>query len=144
MNARKFLDQLRHEEIAAAIRAAELRTSGELRVFVSRKKVDDAVAAARVEFVRLAMEKTAQRNGVLIFVAPRSQKFAVIGDQGVHEKCGEVFWQETAKAMTDHFRRSEFTQGILLGVHRAGELLAQHFPRQSEDRNELSDDVAHD
>ncbi|MBC8095022.1 MAG: hypothetical protein H7Y43_04345, partial [Akkermansiaceae bacterium] len=64
MKARDFLDQLRHEEIVAAIRVAELRTSGELRVFISRKEVEDAVAAAQGEFLRLGMEKTSERNGV--------------------------------------------------------------------------------
>jgi uncharacterized membrane protein len=90
------------------------------------------------------MDKTREHNGVLLFVAPRTQKFAVIGDAGVHAKCGEGFWQELAKAMTDHFRKSEFTPGIILGVRKAGELLAEHFPRRRDDRNELSDQVAHD
>lgn len=144
MNAREFLDQLRHEEIVAAIRAAELRTSGELRVFISRREVADAVAAAQAEFIRLGMAKTAERNGVLIFVAPRSRSFAVIGDQAVHEKCGKTFWQELAKVMTEHFQRGDFTRGILEGLQRAGDLLAQHFPCRSDDKNELSDEVEHD
>jgi uncharacterized membrane protein len=144
MRARDFMNQLRQDEIVAAIRAAELKTSGEIRVFISRKEVEDPVVAAQAEFNRLGMEKTAEQNGVLIYVAPRSQAFAVIGGKGVHEKCGEIFWRELAEAMTEHFRKSEFTQGILHGVHRAGDLLAEHFPRRSDDRNELSDEVAHD
>jgi uncharacterized membrane protein len=67
---------------------------------------------------------------VLIFVTPRSRKFAVIGDAGVHAKCGDAFWQELAQAMTGHFRKSEFTEGITHGVSKAGELLAEHFPRR--------------
>ena len=90
------------------------------------------------------MEKTRERNAVLIFVAPRTRTFAVIGDAGVHAKCGDGFWQEVAKAMAGHFRKSEFTAGIILGVKQAGALLAQHFPRRPDDRNELSDQVAHD
>jgi ABC-type transporter Mla maintaining outer membrane lipid asymmetry ATPase subunit MlaF len=75
------------------------------------------------------MAKSPERNGVLIFVAPRTRKFAVIGDAGVHAKCGDVFWQELAQAMTGYFRKSEFTEGIAHGVRKAGELLAEHFPR---------------
>jgi uncharacterized membrane protein len=90
------------------------------------------------------MEKTRDRNGVLIFLAPASRKFAVIGDTGVHEKCGEIFWQELARAMTGYFAKNEFSQGIIHGVEKAGELLAAHFPRRAGDRNQLSDEVEHD
>ena len=106
--------------------------------------VKDPVAAAREHFAALGMEKTKHRNGVLIFVAPRTRKFAVVGDQAVHARCGDEFWRELAIAMADHFRKSEFTSGIVLGISRAGELLAQHFPRRGDDRNELPDRIEHD
>jgi uncharacterized membrane protein len=144
MQTKEFLRQLDHEKIKAAIRAAELQTSGEIRVFVSRKTIEDAVAAAQSEFVRLGMIKTAERNGVLIYVAPKSQSFAIIGDEAIHQKCGQGFWTELAEIMTRDFRQSDFTGGIVKAIGRAGDLLAKHFPRRSDDRNELSDDVAHD
>jgi uncharacterized membrane protein len=75
------------------------------------------------------MTQSPERNGVLIFVAPRTHKFAVIGDEGVHAKCGDEFWRELAKVMTDYFRKSEFAEGIIHGIRKAGELLAEHFPR---------------
>ena len=96
MRAQAFLNQLRHDDLVAAIREAERHTSGEIRVFISRKTVDDPVAAAQAAFLRLGMAKTKHRNAVLIFVDPRTRKFAVIGDAGVHEKCGEVFWRDLA------------------------------------------------
>jgi uncharacterized membrane protein len=144
MKARKFLNQLQHDEIIAAIRAAEQKTSGEIRVFVSRKTVTDPIAAAQSEFERLGMTKTRERNGVLIYVAPRSQKFAVIGDEGVHQRCGDEFWQQLAGEMTGHFRKEAFTRGIVLAVNKAGELLARHFPGRPDDRNELPNQVAGD
>ena len=101
----------------------------------------DPVAAASRHFERLGMTQTAARNGVLIFVAPASQTFAVIGDRGVHERCGEAFWSELAAAMAEHFRQGDFTSGLVLGIERAGALLAAHFPRQPDDRNELPDRV---
>jgi uncharacterized membrane protein len=144
MTARGFLKQLRHNDIVAAIREAEKKTSGELRVFISRKPVADAVAAAQAHFLQMGMERTRERNGVLIFVAPRSRQFAVIGDRGVHERCGESFWRELATEMSGHFAKSEFTTGIVSGLNKAGELLARHFPRRPDDVNELPDEVAHD
>ena len=144
MRPRHFLKQIGHDDVVAAIRAAEQRTSGQIRVFISHKPVEDPVAAAQAAFMRLGMEKTRDRNAVMIFLAPRTHKFAVIGDAGVHEKCGDAFWSELARAMTEHFRKSEFTRGILHGVQTAGALLAQHFPRRPDDRNELPDSIAHD
>jgi uncharacterized membrane protein len=144
MKASEFLSQLRHDDIVAAIREAEKQTSGEIRVFVSRKPVEDPVAVTQAHFLKMKMDRTRHRNGVLIFVAPRSHKFAVIGDAGVHTHCGDVFWQELTEEMAGHFRKSEFTSGIVHGIRKAGQLLAQHFPASPGDRNELSDDVAHD
>jgi uncharacterized membrane protein len=144
MSAPKFIKQLREDEIVAAIRAAERKTSGELRVFISHKSVEDPVVAAREEFVRLGMEKTRERNAVLIYLEPGTRKFAVIGDAGVHARCGDAFWLELARTMTAHFRKSEFTEGIVQGIKRAGELLAKHFPRRPDDGNELPDRVEHD
>jgi uncharacterized membrane protein len=144
MKANEFIQQLREPEIVAAIQAAELKTSGELRVFISHKNIADPVVAAQKEFTRLGMAKTRDRNAVLIYLAPRTHKFAVIGDQGVHARCGDAFWQELALAMTAHFRANEFTAGIVQGIGRAGELLTEHFPRRPDDSNELSNRVEHD
>jgi uncharacterized membrane protein len=129
MHPKKLIKQLPQDTIVGAIREAEQKTSGEIRVLISHKSVEYPVADAQKEFVRLGMTNSPEKNGVLIFVAPRTHKFAVIGDSGVHAKCGDVFWQELAKAMTDYFRKSEFTEGIIHGVRKAGELLAEHFPR---------------
>ena len=127
--------------VVAAIVAAEQRTSGEIRVLVSRQKIDEPLPAAQKHFERLGMTKTGARNGVLIFISPAAKTFAVIGDQGVHKKCGEVFWAGVAGAMTECFKRGEFTAGLVLGIERAGALLAEHFPRSPDDRNEQPDAV---
>lgn len=129
---RDFAKHLDHDGIVAAIHDAEHKTTGEIRVNISPKHVDDAVAAAQSEFLRLGMNRSPERNGVLIFVAPRAHKFAVVGDEAVHAKCGDEFWRKLADAMSGYFKKSEFTPGIIHGVQKAGELLAEHFPRQRE------------
>ena len=129
MHPKEFIQKLPHDSLVAAISEAEQKTSGQIRVLVSHKQVADAVAVAQKEFTRLGMANSPARNGVLIFVAPRSHKFAVIGGEGVHAKCGDKFWKELANAMTVYFRKSEFTEGIVHGVKKAGELLAEYFPK---------------
>jgi uncharacterized membrane protein len=90
------------------------------------------------------MTQTRHRNGVLIFVAPRARKFAVIGDTAVHQRCGDAFWQALAAEMTAHFKKSDFTAGIIHAIRKAGELLAAHFPPQPGDGNELADEIEGD
>ena len=144
MRARDFLKQVESDDVVAAIRDAEKKTSGEIRVFITRKEPVDAIAAAQAQFTELGMQKTDEKNGVLIFVAPRVKKFAVIGDAGVHARCGDEFWGKVAGEMTGHFKKGEFTSGILHGIHKAGELLAEHFPRKPGGSNQLPDEIAHD
>jgi uncharacterized membrane protein len=141
MRTKEFLGKLEHGRIVGAIAAAEAMTSGEIRVFIQRGEVVDAVSAARVQFERLGMMQTRDRNAILIFVAPRAQKFAVIGDRGVYEKSGEPFWQELTQAMRTHFQAQNFTDAVVHAIREAGLLLGQHFPRRPDDRNELSDTV---
>ena len=141
MRTKEFLGKLEHDRIAKAIATAEATTSGEIRVFIQRGNVADAVSEARAQFERLGMTQTRERNAVLIFVAPRAQKFAVIGDRGVYEKCGEPFWEALTQAMRPHFQAQHFTDAIVHAVREAGSLLAQHFPRRPDDRNELPNAV---
>jgi uncharacterized membrane protein len=91
------------------------------------------VATAQDYFNKAGMANSPQRNGVMIFVAPRSRNFAVIGDSAVHEKCGDAFWTSLAKTMGEYFKAGQFTEGVVHGVERAGELLAKTFPRSAAD-----------
>jgi len=141
MKKSTFIKELDHAAIEAAITRAESVTSGEIRVIVLHEPAADPVAAAQAAFTRLGMEKTRNRNGVLILVAPESQTFAVIGDEAVHARCGQAFWVELAAAMSGAFRRGEFTAGLLAGIERAGALLGEHFPRRPDDKNELPNPV---
>ncbi len=141
MNLFFYLSKIDHPRVVAAIGEAEKKTSGEIRVVVSRRKIVEPVAEAQKQFSRLGMIATSHRNGVLILLAPRSRTFAIIGDTAIHEKCGDAFWHELTTAMTVHFKRGDFTAGLIHGIDRAGSLLAEHFPRTSDDRNELPDEI---
>jgi uncharacterized membrane protein len=142
MRTKEFLARLDHERIVNAIRTAEGKTSGEIRVFIQRGELaTDALPLAEKKFVELGMQRTAERNAILILVAPRAQKFAIVGDEGVHQKCGDIFWARLVETMRAHFKRDAFTDALVEAIESAGHLLAEHFPRLSNDRNELSDDI---
>ena len=139
-----FLFRLNPRLLKAAIAEAESRTSGEIRIFITHKNCPDPMAAATAQFDKLGMAATKERNGVLLFIAPRSRNFAIVGDLGVHEKCGEAFWQDLAATMSTAFKSGRLTEGLMNTVQRTGTLLAEHFPRQSDDVNELPDEIATD
>src|SRR6516164_654148 len=141
MRTREFLSKLEHDRIIQAIRDAESKTSGEIRVLIQRGKLkSDPLVAARRKFHRLGMHKTRERNAVLIFVAPRVHKLAVVGDQAIHEKCGNEFWQRLVERMRNHFQNEMFSDALIEAVNEVGSVLATHFSRAVRDANELPDD----
>jgi uncharacterized membrane protein len=142
MRTYKFLRELDHDRIVKAIKEAEAKMSGQIRVYIQRGKFEEEpLSRAQKKFLQLGMQKTKERNAVLIFVAPRSQKFAVVGDEGIHQKCGERFWQKLVEKMRGHFLREEFTEALVESIESTGELLARHFPKTSGSANELPDDI---
>jgi len=130
------------DRIKAAIGAAERATSGEVRVSVARFFWGGVRAAAEHAFARLGMAKTKDRNGILFFIVPARKKFVVLGDEGIHAKVGQEFWDCLARLMSDEFRKGEFTEGLVKAIGEAGSQLAAHFPYDAAvDINELTDDL---
>jgi uncharacterized membrane protein len=139
-----FFSRIDEPRIVEAIRSAELRSRGEIRIHVTEHAVTDAVKEAARAFERLGMTATAERNGLLIFVAPKSQKFAVLGDSGITALVGTAPLDEIATAMSVAFREGRFTEGLVEALSRAGELLAVHFPPRmgASDQDELTNSIS--
>jgi uncharacterized membrane protein len=136
---RKRLDIPR---IEAALRAAEARTSGEIRVSLAPFFWGSVEREAERAFVRLGMHATRLRNGILFFVVPSRRRFVVRGDAGIHQKVGQEFWTRVAAGLGAHFARGDFTGGLVGAIGEVGEELARHFPHAGEaDVNELPDTV---
>jgi len=132
MRTKEFLGKLEHDEIVKAIRDAESKTSGEIRIFIQRGELkDDPLVAAQKRFHRLGLHKNKQHNDVLIFVAPRAHKFAIVGDEAIHQKCGEELWQRLVGRMREHFRNEKFSHALIEAIHEIGDALAAHFPKGS-------------
>lgn len=139
---RRLLSSIDTRRIEEAIRAAEHRTSGEVRVSVAPLFWGDVRRLAEKAFQRLGMTATEQHNGVLFFIVPSRRRFVVLGDQGIHNKVGQEFWDRVVTAMSDQFKAGNFTEGIVRGIREVGEQLSTHFPYQGQrDVNELPDEV---
>lgn len=128
--------------MVAAIKAAELQTSGEIRVHIDKSCKGNAVRKAIKVFRWLKMNKTDARNGVLIYLAVAENQFAIIGDEGINAVVPSGFWDSTRDAMQGHFKQGRFADGLAHGIREAGEQLRAHFPYQSDDVNELPDEIS--
>lgn len=142
--AESFFAKIDEPRVVEAIRLAELRSRGEIRIHVTGKTVGDVMKDATAAFERLGMTRTAERNGILVFVAPSSHNFAVLGDSGITTKVGTTPLDEMAAAMSGAFREGRFTDGLVAVVEKAGDLLAAHYPRLegSGDSDELSNAIS--
>ena len=139
---RRFMSEADLEAVRLAITEAEAATSAEIRVHVDHRCPGDPIRRAAAVFERLGMHRTAGRHGVLIYVAISHRKLAVIGDEGIHVRVGETYWQGLVTDVLAHFRDQRPRDGLLHAVAELGAALHQHFPRDPDDRNELSDEVS--
>lgn len=136
-----FFTTQEQESIAKAIAEAEKATSGEVRVAIEKHCAGNPLERATQYFAELGMDKTAQHNGVLIYMAYADHKFAIIGDRGINKVVPDDFWETTQVAMKAHFMAGNLAEGIIAGIALAGEKLALFFPYQKDDVNELSNDI---
>ena len=140
--AREFFTEQQQEDIKMAIMDAELDTSGEIRVHIENTLVGDNMDRAAYLFKKLGMYKTEKRNGVLIYLAVKNRRFAIIGDSGINAVVPSNFWDEIKNAMIYHFRDSMFTEGLVEAIAMTGHQLKKHFPYLKGDVNELSDEIS--
>ncbi|GGH41834.1 hypothetical protein GCM10007423_38010 [Dyadobacter endophyticus] len=138
-----FFTDEEQQDIIEAIQEAEKQTSGEVKVHIEKKcPTSDVMERAKEVFLFLNLHQTAERNGVLFYLAYEDRKFAVLGDQGIDAKVSSDFWDSTKELLRKHFRAGEFKEGLRHGIQEAGLQLKKHFPYQSGDINELPDDIS--
>ncbi|MCE2928342.1 MAG: TPM domain-containing protein [Candidatus Caenarcaniphilales bacterium] len=140
--SKDFLSKEELHEISSCISLAELNSSAEIRVHIENKCAKEPLTRAKEVFTNLKMNKTKDRNGVLLYIAHQDKKFAIFGDQGIHEKLGDQFWQEEKDLLKSYFSQSQFKEGINQAINKVAEKLTLYFPRQSNDSNELSNEVS--
>lgn len=128
--------------IAKAIKNAELNTSGEVRVHIDLKCKEDVLDHAAFVFEKLEMHKTESRNGILFYLSLDDHKFAVIGDVGIHQKVDDEFWESVKNEMIPLFKENKMVDGLAMGIEKAGMELKKYFPYQSDDKNELDDEIS--
>lgn len=140
---KEFFTPEEKKQVVDAIQKAEQRTSGEVRVFVeSRCRFVDAIDRAKEVFFQLGMDKTEERNGTIVYVAVKDRQAAVFGDEGIHQKLSQKYWEDEVNKMMVCFKQANLADGIIQCVSDIGEALYQNFPYDHKtDKNELPDDI---
>ncbi len=140
--SKTFFSEAEQQEIVEAIKQAELNTSGEIRLHIEPKCEGDPYERAQKVFESLEMNATELKNGVLFYLAYQSKKFAIIGDKGIHEKVSQQFWDAEKEVLVQYFKEGKYSAGLVKAIGDAGQKLKAHFPYQSNDTNELSDEIS--
>ena len=140
---KEFFTEEEKQRLVAAIKMAEQNTSGEIRVFIESKcRFMDALDRAKEIFFRLEMDETEERNATLIYVAVKDKQAAIFGDQGIHQKVGDQYWQTEVLKMLQRFKHEQLAEGISLAVTDLGQALQHYFPYNKDtDKNELPDEI---
>jgi uncharacterized membrane protein len=142
MAASNFLTDADKTLLVKEIESAELRTSGEIRVHIETSCSGDPVRRAVSVFNTLKMFRTKDRNGVLIYVAYRSKKLAIIGDTGINTKVPEGFWNDVKEMLVKHFTSDDVVSGLKTAIEMTGTKLKEFFPYQTDDTNEQSNEIS--
>jgi uncharacterized membrane protein len=137
-----FLTEAQEQDLIEAIKIAEKNTSGEIRVHIEKTTKIPPMERALEVFYFLKMDRTEQRNGVLFYIAVESKKFAILGDEGINNLVPENFWDTEKELVLSHFKKGEFTKGLELAIIEVGKKLVTFFPYQSNDINELPDEIS--
>lgn len=136
------LSPKQEKKVIRAIREAERSTSGEIRVHIDADSSENHFETSVAVFNSLKMNETKHRNGVLFHVSPKDHNFTVIGDVGINEVTPDDFWDEIKRVVIKNFKKGKYAKGLVKGIKMAGEALSEHFPYQSDDQNELPDEIS--
>ena len=142
MTSRTFFSKEEQQKIVAAIKGAELNTSGEIRVHIENHCKKETLERAAEVFYDLKMNQTAARNGILFYLAVKDHKFAIIGDEGINKNVEHDFWNDIKDEMISNFKENKFAEGLIAGILKCGKKLKEYFPHQNDDVNELSDEIS--
>ena len=143
-NAITILNREEDQRVVEAIRQAERNTSGEIKVHIENRCKGDVEQRSLFIFDKLKLNETQLRNGVLIYLAVKDHKFAILGDKGINDVVEEGFWNDVKDLMLNQFKEGHFAEGLEQGIMRCGEKLKAFFPYQSDDINEIPDDISYE
>ena len=86
-----------------------------------------------------AERRTHGRTGILIYLSLAEHRAEIVADAAIADKVSPDVWGEAMAALITEIKAGRPGTGMVAAVERVGAVLAQHFPRADDDRNELPD-----
>ncbi len=142
MTPEEFLSPIEEKQIVQAIKKAEKNTSGEIRVHLEKKAQKSGQERALEVFFELGMQHTAQKNGILFYIDTDNKVFSIIGDEGINRVVPDDFWESIKEKIIRQFKNGNYVNGLIEGIEEVGEKLKKYFPYQTDDINELPDEIS--
>ncbi len=137
-----FLTTDEEQSVVEAIRQAETRTSGEIRVVITSRWVLRPERHAARLFAKLGMVRTEGRNGALITLFTRRRRFVILGDSGLNAVVDPRYWERMAGDMTRHLREGRKVEALTTAIRTLSETMAAHWPPDPErNPDELPNDI---
>jgi putative membrane protein len=96
---------------------------------------------AQTQFLAHGIHLTENRTGVLVYVSLFDRRVEIVADAGINKKVAQANWDMLAQQVANAGREGQLSEGLLLAIKQIAKLLAMHFPRLPDDRNELPDHV---
>ena len=141
LSVEEFITLAQREQVERAIVAAEMLTSGEIRVHLDQHIEEDVMDHAAFIFEALDMHRTRDRNGVLIYIVVGDRNMAVLGDVAIDKAVPHGFWDEVYHLLSTRFAAGEHVDGLCDAVTLVGQKLQQFFPLLPSDTNELPNTI---
>ena len=136
-----YLTAQQMASLVEAIQTAESKSTGEIRIHIDSNTEDEIAKKAFDVFKSLGMDKTKERNAVLFHVNFEQQYLTIIGDEGIHDKVQQYFWDQLHDKTTQEFSKGNFYNGLKNAVLETGSELKKFFPFSGENYNELPDEI---
>lgn len=86
-----------------------------------------------------AERRTVGRTGILIYLSMAEHRAEIVGDEAITSVTTPETWGEAMQALLSEVKQGRAADGIIAAVGIIGEVLASHFPKSSEDSNEIPD-----
>jgi putative membrane protein len=90
-------------------------------------------------FKAAAERRTAGRTGILIYLSMGEHRAEIIGDEAITSVTTPETWGEAMADLIAHVKQGRIADGMVAAIEDIGEVLAEHFPRSADDRNEIPD-----
>lgn len=121
---------------------ASTSIDGLRRAFIPHRILTRQVSrAAHQAFLQFQITHTENATGILIYVSLFEHTVVVLADRSINQKHDQATWHEVRDLLIAGLKQDNGAQGFIDAINRSGEILAEDFPIEADDTNELTNEL---